>query len=60
MKTWIVILTALISVPMFATAQKEDNVWIYAENRIDFGTTPPTVTPTACKYKTEEKYHFSQ
>lgn len=54
MKTFIAILAALIAVPMFATAQKEDNVWIYAENRIDFGTTPPTVTPTACKYRTED------
>lgn len=37
-----------------ATAQKEDNVWIFGENRIDFSTTPPTVTPTACSYVTEE------
>ena len=54
MKTLIAILTALIAVPLCATAQMEDNVWIYAENRIDFSTTPPAVTPTACSYRTED------
>ena len=39
---------------LFATAQKEDNVWIYAGNRIDFTTEPPTVTPVGIYYVTEE------
>ena len=39
---------------LFATAQKEDNVWIYAGNRIDFTTEPPTVTPVGIDYVTEE------
>lgn len=44
----------MLATTFFATAQKEDDVWVYAENRIDFSTKPPTVTPTACKYRTEQ------
>ncbi|MBO4772997.1 MAG: PKD domain-containing protein [Bacteroidales bacterium] len=54
MKTLIAILVAMLSATLCAMAQREDNVWIYAENRIDFSTTPPTVTPTACKYRTKD------
>ena len=44
----------MLATALFATAQKEDNVWIFAGNRIDFTTEPPTVTPTACDYVTED------
>ena len=43
----------MLSATLCATAQKEDNVWIYAGNRIDFSTKPPAVTPVACDYTTE-------
>ena len=54
MKTLTSFFAALLALSFSATAQKEDNVWIFAGNRIDFNTTPPTVTPTACDYVTEE------
>ena len=44
----------MLATALFATAQKEDNVWIYAGNRIDFTTEPPTVTPVGIDYVTEE------
>ncbi len=44
----------MLSASLVASAQKEDNVWIFAGNRIDFTTEPPTVTLVACDYSTEE------
>lgn len=54
MKPFFLFLVLTIAVPIVATAQKEDNVWIYAGSRIDFSTTPPTVTPVGVNYTTEE------
>lgn len=54
MKTLIAFLAALLALPITLAAQKEDNVWIYAGNRINFNTTPPTVTPVGINYRTEE------
>ena len=51
MKT--LIFAALLALSFSATAQKEHNVWIFAGNRIDFNTTPPTVTPVGIDYVTE-------
>ena len=51
MKT--LIFAALLALSFSATAQKEDNVWIFAGNRIDFTTEPPTVTPVGIDYVTE-------
>ncbi|MCR5454146.1 MAG: PKD domain-containing protein [Bacteroidales bacterium] len=42
------------ALPIASMAQHEDDVWIYAGNRIDFSTTPPTVTPVGVDYTTEE------
>jgi len=53
MKTLISVLTLMLATTLFATAQKEDNVWIFAGNRIDFTTEPPTVTPVGIDYVTE-------
>ena len=53
MKTFFAFLAVLLVSSLVATAQKEDNVWIYAGNRIDFSTKPPTVTKVGCDYTTE-------
>ncbi len=54
MKTLIAFLAALLALPITLAAQKEDNVWIYAGNRINFNTTPPTVTPVGIDYVAEQ------
>ena len=53
MKNIVLILSIALVATLSASAQGEDRVWIFAGNRIDFNTEPPTVTGCAADYKTE-------
>lgn len=54
MKIIFTILTTVILLPLSTLAQKEDRVWVFAENKIDFNTNPPTVTQCGTSYSTAD------